>query len=207
MSSLLWASMDNSVVVNYIKPAGITPESLGIAPLSLTMMIQEELSKTKRFNVINFADVFNTEKLGEISRNAEYSEYDAILLGLETKTDLVVLGRTRLLSNKIWIQLGLFDAEVQGKIREASGYYDNTLEDIAGRAVPELVRRLIDSGAWPKPEEKVLEKTVIVDRTKYLKWTVLGILTASAVYLIETLATQKGGDTPVNPNTEINARW
>ena len=203
----LFAYPNNTVVVNYIKPAGSAPESLCIDPVSLARMFQQELSGTTKFNVINGAEIFNTEALQGMSRAAGYSEYDAILLGMETRTPLILLGRTRCLAGRVWIQIGLFDAEVEGKIREVSGYFDNSREDILRHAVPGLIRQLVDGVATPKKADPEPVKTIIVDNTKYLKWTLFGILAASAVYLIETLSSQKGDDTTGNQNTEIVAKW
>jgi hypothetical protein len=207
MASALSAVSNNTVVVNYIKPVGFGAESLCIDPLTLTVLIQDELIKTGKFNVLNRHKVFTTGPLQELSKNAEYSELDANLIGLEIKAPLIILGRTRYIGGKAWIQLGLFDAEIQAKIREICGYYDNSRKVVAKQAIPELVRQLVGGNESPKPEEKAASRTVIIDNSKFLKWTIFGIITVSAAILVDKLTSRPSSMATENSNTEIVAKW
>ncbi|MFH0922277.1 MAG: hypothetical protein V1913_18180 [Fibrobacterota bacterium] len=231
LPAALFAISDNTVVVNYMKPANTSSINITVDPLLLTVALQNELFKTGKFKVVERSTVFNTRQLQDLSMSAGYSAYDAMLLGLETRTPLIVLSRIRFMGDQVWIQIGLFDSEMEQLIEEVTGFYPNSKKAIMEQALPELVKKLVpfDNGTYTetKPaltvapvifqKESVQEKndgtndrstgTSIKSRPGFYKWAILGLVTISAALLIDRVANAPGTQAAVNPHTEVVVQW
>src|SRR3989339_1046984 len=163
LPAMLWGFSDNAVVVNYIKPANTSSVNITVDPLLMTVALQNELFKTNEFRVVERSVVFNTPSLRTLSMTADYSAYDAMLLGLETGTPWIIMGRVRYMGDQVWIQIGLFDSEMEAKIVEVTGYYPNSRQAIMEKALPELAKRLAKFDQKQNVETKpVVKKASVV---------------------------------------------
>ncbi|OGJ87746.1 MAG: hypothetical protein A2268_02510 [Candidatus Raymondbacteria bacterium RifOxyA12_full_50_37] len=217
---VLFAYTENAVIVNYIKPAGSSVGDLCMDPLLLTNVLQNELTQTGNFQVRDRSIVFGTEELRQLSATAEYSAYDATILGQRTGTPLVVMGWIRCMGDNVWIKIGLFDTEMEEEIKSVSGSYTNSREEMTDHAIPDLVKNLISVKKRSKANDalaiesiKDTEPDMAVAKpahikSSYVRWALIGgALTLSAAYIIELLSSPSSGPANGNVNTEVVATW